>query len=189
MSYILDALNKSERERNRDRTPALSTPVRLERSRRAGRAAWLGAGSAVVAALALAVWWGLPAGSMTGAGQRAGVPGGIQPAPQPESGRSAAASAGGSAAAAPESGEAPQDRTRRALQTGDGDPPTATARPGGLTLNVLSYSQDPARRFAMIDQRIVRESDSLGGGVRVKRITPLAVVLEIDGREVTLRPR
>lgn len=57
-----------------------------------------------------------------------------------------------------------------------------------LAVSVVSFSQDPERRFVMLNQRIVREGSTLPNQVIVKEITPKGVILEVDGYEFLMRP-
>ncbi|MCG6873305.1 MAG: general secretion pathway protein GspB [Gammaproteobacteria bacterium] len=185
MSFILDALNKSERERRRASAPSLETPVaHASPARRSGFVSGLAAG-AVVAVMAGAGWWfwsgpGEPAipsePLQTGTRQRSRPepPGPrAEPVPSPATAAQSAPATGD--AGVPEIVPAP-DATRP-------DP-----APRGLSLNVLSYSSDPAKRFVMINLRNYGEGDRLPDGSRILEIRSGSVLLEHDGRELELRP-
>jgi general secretion pathway protein B len=178
MSYILDALKKSEQERKLQAVPALHT---LRRTRSGTRRLRLAVAmfAAVSVAAAAVVWlveprWPSPAATTQ---QPLASSGAVEAPPKPP-------------AAPRESGqpaEAPPDGVRSGRTT-SGPEPAVPGRLEGLAVNVVSYSEKPGRRFVMLNQRIVRESDTIGDGVVVKRILPEGVVLSVDGDEVLLKP-
>lgn len=192
MSYILDALRKSEQDRADDAIPVLHTAPRVAPGR---RPLWrrIGLGVLIAASAALAAWQAGPrlltearmALQATPSGDPGSEPAGKASTDPPaaEAGsrgvkeRSAPEPADARAADAP----APQAEARDA-----GSP--ARARLGGLSLNVVSYSEVPERRFVMIDQRIVRESEAAADGVVVKRIVPGGAIVQVGGEEILLRP-
>jgi len=195
MSYILDALRKSERERERGAVPVLRTTLPVSGG---GRRAWRGlaAGFMLIVSAAAAAWFAGPrvldearrvSTLLAGLGGATDASDAVPDSPSP-----APAGADGTPgrdvddrAAAPAS-SSPGDEREPARNH---DP--ATTPPAGvqdLTLNVVSYSDVPERRFAMIDQRIVRETDTVAGGILVKQIRPDGVILAVGGDEVLLRP-
>lgn len=186
MSYILEALQKSERERNHNKVPSLQTsPMAFFDHRRT----WVGIliGIAALLSVALFVWligveWFHAATRQESvvtldddAESRVSVPKTTQ-VESAEHGRK----------------EMPEKASR------DVDPsPTedlgqmdedVRARIEDLSVSVISYSEVPARRFVMFNQRILRESDSVTDGVVVKRILPKSVLLSVDNHEIVIRP-
>jgi type II secretion system (T2SS) protein B len=71
-----------------------------------------------------------------------------------------------------------------------GAPPTAPSRVqrSSLRVEVIVYSDERAKRLAFINGRKFVEGDALGDGLRLEEIQPNAVVINEDGRRVTLRP-
>ena len=57
-----------------------------------------------------------------------------------------------------------------------------------LFVNALSYSPNYAKRFVMINQEIVKEDEYLGTGLFVEEIRKSSVVLNFEGHRFTLRP-
>ena len=75
--------------------------------------------------------------------------------------------------------------TGTAVATSD-ETPQANAQ--DLTVNVISFSNDPAQRFAMIDGQVVREQEFAKPGVLVQEIQRDAVIVIVRGERTTLRP-
>ncbi|KAA3626449.1 MAG: hypothetical protein DWQ08_08350 [Proteobacteria bacterium] len=67
-------------------------------------------------------------------------------------------------------------------------PESALSRLPNLDLSVLSYSGEPSRRFAMIDGQIYKEGDTLQEGVRVEKIERKRVVLSIHSERFFIHP-
>ena len=57
-----------------------------------------------------------------------------------------------------------------------------------LTVNVISWSAKPEQRFVMIDQQIYHENSLLPGGYRIEEITADGVQIRTDVGLVTLSP-
>jgi len=57
-----------------------------------------------------------------------------------------------------------------------------------IDVNVLSYSELPHRRFIMINQRIYHEGQKINGQVEVVKIDREGVILKYDGREFLTAP-
>ncbi|GHA12201.1 hypothetical protein GCM10008090_22600 [Arenicella chitinivorans] len=57
-----------------------------------------------------------------------------------------------------------------------------------LSVNVISFSNDPGQRFAMIDGQVVREQEFAKPGVLVQEIQRDAIIVNIRGKTVTLTP-
>lgn len=190
MSYILDALRKSEQEREGSAVPILQAPPRTVTGFRR-RSPALAAGVALIIAASAAAWLIAP-DFLNGTGGAPDSPASPDPSP---------ATAGSRITT-------PVDNTESLAPSGD----TAVVRDGAsrsgevtgvpegadsgrhprvadLSLTVVSYSDTPERRFVMLDQRIVRESEAVGDGVVVKRILPNGVILGVGDEEVLLEPR
>ena len=61
-------------------------------------------------------------------------------------------------------------------------PSTQTSHPGvKLELEVISWSENPQSRFAMINGAVVYEGDTLSSGERLVKIEADAVILQQDG--------
>ena len=57
-----------------------------------------------------------------------------------------------------------------------------------LAINALSYSPHPEKRFVMVNQEIVKEGEDLGNGLVVEEIKKSSVVLSFEGHLFILRP-
>lgn len=174
MSYILDALKKSEREREQGAVPVLRTSRRVVSSRR--RLWQVGLAGALVLMSAVAVWFKAPRvhDAVVAVWSPAAPDSAVVPAAREDL---AAQQPAASEPAAP-----------RRVSTIDELDPAIRARVEGLSVNVVSYTQAPERRFVMLNQRIVRESDAVGDGVIVKRIVPEGAVLAVGEHEILLKP-
>ena len=73
------------------------------------------------------------------------------------------------------------------LTTGDSSTEGVVNR-SGLVVNVVSYSDDGSKRFAMIDSVLYREGEFVRAGVKVEEIRQDEVVLNVRGEKVTRRP-
>lgn len=72
---------------------------------------------------------------------------------------------------------------------GDGPLPAALQQKlDAVNLTVISYSSDPVKRFIMAGADILREGDSLPGGILISRIRKREVLVEVEGREALLTP-
>lgn len=57
-----------------------------------------------------------------------------------------------------------------------------------IVVNVVSFSQDPAQRFAMIDGKMVRENEYVRAGLRVEKIEQNSVILNLRGQRIKRTP-
>ena len=206
MSLILEALRKSEAERRRGELPALALELPPAQARASGhRGPWLAAPLLLLIAAA-AVFWATqrpttspspdappadpPAAALDpprplrtlpvpAPAPTTGLPA-LPPAPAPvreQAPSPAAATSTTAAVAQPIADIAPiplADLTageRRAL------PP--------LDLSMHLWSEDPARRFVIVDGRRLGEGDRAGNAV-VERIDPEGAILVADGRRIRL---
>lgn len=183
MSYILDALKKSEQERQHGAVPVLKTSRQGVSSR---RRLWQGAlAGALVLLSAVAVWFMAP--RVHEAVVAAWFPAAPDSAARPAETKSQGALRT-SEPAAGEGRAAQQPAAPRGVSTIDELDPASRTRIEGLSVNVVSYTQVPERRFVMLNQRIVRESETVGDGVIVKRIVPEGAVLAVGEHEILLKP-
>ena len=214
MSFILDALKKSESDRQRHSGPALFE-VRVAPPR-TGLPLWAIAVAALLLVnLAIVMWmlWRHPAARTADTSTAAAaVPGPAPPAPAsaaaattpappsvppraPAPNPGAANGAGDNPedyapAAEPAAAPPPGNHVRQA--TADGVPlyQEAAAAPGKripqLRLDLHVFALRPQDRFVMINMHKLREGDSLAEGVRVDSITPEGAVLSYGGSRFLL---
>ena len=204
MSFILEALKKSEAERQRQAGPALLEMRVVARQRRWPLWALVVGILLLVNVLALA-WFALRSTPTATTVASA-------PASPSTTTAAVAAAAGGAAALAPEvttpagaldpqlapvEGDNPADR-EPAVNSMPGAMPLG---PGGaslqyyaeldgklpeLRLDLHVYADQPAERYAFINMHKVREGDITPEGVRVMQITSEGVVLDYRGTEFLL---
>src|SRR5205809_6298696 len=214
MSFILDALKKSESDRQRRSGPALFE-VRVAPPR-TGLPLWAIAVAALLLVnLAIVMWmlWRHPAARTADTGTAAAaLPGPAPPAPAsaaaattpappsvppraPAPNPGAANGAGDNPedyapAAEPAAAPPPGNHVRQA--TADGVPlyQEAAAAPGKripqLRLDLHVFALRPQDRFVMINMHKLREGDSLAEGVRVDSITAEGAVLSYGGSRFLL---
>jgi general secretion pathway protein B len=200
VSFILDALRKSESERQRDAPPS---PTRIPLAvARAGPPPWvwvvIGALSVAILTIGLAWWFtaerrssavpgaaeSAPAAQAAAAADPA-APRGETPArpaaPPPQGGRTDVASAP-TAAPAPTRFTSPQELPSVAeiLAVGVALPP--------LDLQLISYSEEIASRFVFINGTQYREGQRVQNGPQIVAILPQGVVLSQQGRDFLLSP-
>ena len=65
-------------------------------------------------------------------------------------------------------------------------PAAASGAVAGLELEVISWSERPQARFAMINGEVVHEGDTLASGERLLRIETDAVILQQDEQTIRL---
>ena len=185
MSYILEALRRSQAERERGQVPGLNAqaapagdlPADEPRSR---PALWLGIGLGAGAVLALVAWWALrPAPAPAPVVSMPAAPA-VAPAPAPAlpvvvSAPPAPAPAAPAASAPPPPvASAPAARTptlaelsaeqRREL------PP--------LVMGGSIWSENALSRFVIVNGQVVREGEAAAPGVTVERIAPKSVTMK-----------
>ena len=68
----------------------------------------------------------------------------------------------------------------------EASPSDSLVAPAGLELEVISWSERPQARFAMINGAVVHEGDTLASGERLLRIEEDAVVLQQSGQTMRL---
>jgi len=246
MSIILDALKKSEAERQQSGAPGLyEARLAPPRSR---FPLWLAIVCALLVINAAGLAWVLLRGhdsvtrppAATAAPPMAAQPAPVQPVPQPAP--YAAAATAGSLPAAPPAAASPDSVAPTTSDAPDADEneddtpavaPARTARPaaataapetggshvyrvapdqplppgpppprgsvqsyqdaaanGGLpnlTINLYSWSKDPAQRYILLNMVRLKEGDTGPQGVKVEAITPDGAILSWQGREFMLQ--
>lgn len=59
---------------------------------------------------------------------------------------------------------------------------------GDIAINVISWSEDDAQRFVLIDGTLARESEFAAPGLKVMEIRRDSVIVNYRGKEMELRP-
>ena len=200
MSYILEALKKSEAERQLGNAPTIhampvGAPQREAVLARRRPAAWIALGAvALAAALAVLAWRGQPAAPVQ-ASVKPSVPAKVAvpaaalpapplavlapsaPAPKPVAPRPAPAPVKAAAPAAPPpavAGEEPLPSLRElpeAIQR--------TVPP--LTFGGYMYSKNPADRLLLIDKALRHEGEEVAPGLVLEKLLPKAAVMNYKG--------
>lgn len=210
MSFILDALKKSESERLRKRSPDISdVPVAGKRRNTSVWAGLIGAllavNAIVVTALLLRSQPGLPPSPPAAEHEAEPVARSEllpeQSAVHTDSDSRAAAPTPAAAAPQSESIARPEPKTEPSPQPASvtAAPPVQRARPvetlltfqdvkasgsvdlADLHIDLHVYSESPADRFVFINMNQYRESGVLAEGPTLREITPEGVVLEYRG--------
>jgi general secretion pathway protein B len=183
MSYILDALRKSETERTQDATPNLLTAQHMRGRPRTALLLTLIAVLAVNAAVIGAWLWRPGAHSAAPAAQHP-----VRQGPAPvhaEPLAPAQAVVTLPPEARPERAAAPNDRVEPsdAVEPSDVVVPAEDAD-AGTAIEVSShvYSTDPHARAITIAGRRYQEGDSIKAGVRLVEITETGIVVEDHGQ-------
>jgi general secretion pathway protein B len=207
MSFILDALKKSEAQRQRADAPALyETKMAPPRQ---GMPLWLlvlgGLLIINIGVLSVVLLRGnhsaapqadANAGATTGAGATA-APAAVMPAPAaavspPAATAAATAPAGADDAPAVESTPGPGPAAANGANSGD--VPTydqAASAPGAnlpeLKLDLHAYATNPADRFVLLNMTKLKEGQSSPAGVRIEAITPDGAILSWQGSRFFLQ--
>lgn len=167
MSYILDALKKSEKERTLGNIPTLDTAANSSAKR--VPLSWFVL--AVAAIVFVVIGFGLLS-------LRTSTPGFEQMASRDSTDESAGV--GADPAAADKQMPAP-------VPVADLEPSIRNRLPK-LDINVLSYSENRPKRFVMIDQNIFKEGEGVGNGIVIDEITRTSVVMSFEGVRFLLFP-
>jgi general secretion pathway protein B len=209
MSFILDALKKSEAERQRQHSPGIASIPESERQ--AGSRKWIWVLAALLV-VNLAVLAGIMLRPTIDSQQTAGQPGMQRPAsPQPAPEQATGAP--------PQGTTAPQVRREPAAQQPDvanepglapasapravaAEAPAQRVTPGLPSLNELQaqgvlmlpemhldihvYSGQPADRFVFVNMKKYTEGATLSEGPAVREITQDGVVLDYQGTRFLL---
>lgn len=192
MSYILDALKKSEAERSRGSVPTLLIPAQTQF--RSSVAVWVLLGALIVNACLFAAWMFWPSAPV--APQPAASVGAPPPTPA-----TAGDNTGSRAPAPPQTvGQAVEDQPPRSYAVENPNvetAPVARIDPNaGTTSEDVStptfsfsthvYATDPSMRAVTMNGRRFVEGDTISPGVTIKEITESGVVLDINGRTVPM---
>lgn len=205
MSYILDALTKAAKERDRE-APALQrllAPVPTRRSTWTRSRGYLFAALVLNAGLltVLAVVWlrpvpsAVPPDSVAEPGPTASQPPQpvrLEPSAPATVREEKASRAGAAPPALPLDSRQPPSKPRAAPEPAVAPPvaaagPPASALPAGLRLEALIYSDLPAKRMIFVNGRKYVEGDVIDGRLHVEEIQEDGVALSEQGRRFTLR--
>lgn len=203
MSYILDALQKSESERRQGRVPDLGQQVQLihkPKKKSSALVAWIGAGLVLNAAVLAVVFWPKPAAQKPAAEPQAVT----EPVKEPKVAEQVPA-AETATAQPPEPvtetivQERPtiivpsRDIARQPVRSETSGnalgtvlhlvemPPAFQRTIPDLVFNSHIYGSEPSSRRVMINNNYLKAGDFFSG-IRVERITEEGVVLSKDGR-------
>lgn len=191
MSYILDALKKSEAERSRGSVPTLLIPAQTQF--RSSVAIWVLLGALIVNACLFAAWlfWPTTAVAPAPAAADARPPTTAVPnnttasrapvAPQPVVEAAQNPPLQSSEIERPSDETAPATRIDPTPRTTSDDAPTPT-----YSFSTHVYATDPSMRAVTMNGRRFVEGDTIGPGVTIKEITETGVVLDINGRTVPM---
>lgn len=216
MSFIFDALRKSENERQRGSVPDVARLPLAEPERRMPRWALSLIALLAVSVVALAAAWWQARGTGFGTPMRALPASTLEPAERVETSGAVPAAASEPARQAPRA-ELPGSTVERrpvvapaatvdasaaetpgpvpaaqpSPQAPNPPPSLARLRATGVEvptvrLQLHSYSDNRERRFVFVDGARYGEGEALAAGPRVVRITPTGVVLAHDDHEFLL---
>lgn len=76
----------------------------------------------------------------------------------------------------------------QSLDSGEANAQSLADASDTAVVNVVSYSDDPALRFAMVNGKMVREGEFIEPGLKVEEILSNAVVFNARGKKLTLSP-
>jgi general secretion pathway protein B len=199
MSYILDALKKSEAERNRGVAPTLLAARHVHLGSRVG--IWALLVTVVVNACLGAFWlfWrdntDAPEAHVVTAAQTSAPPVPITPDPPaipptpPVASEPAIQTVGVSARPITASqGTAPPEAVpfAEAPAANEPGPRTHEMELANLTISTHVYADDAAMRAVTLNGRRLVEGDTVSTGVQLKEITETGVILDVNGRDVAL---
>lgn len=193
MSYILDALRKSEQQRQQGAAPMARLAQVATTAPR--RPSWPvhGLTAATLVAAGIAIGWLQPwqpgpsapepvraidAVPSPSAAASVAEPPAAQPARQASPAPAPAMAPADAAAnppAEPEPAPAPQALARSEL------PPSIRQEIPELTISLHAYSAQPKERIAMINGQMLREGEDIAAGLRLAEITPDGVVIAYRG--------
>lgn len=184
MSFILEALKKSERERQQGQPPDLfavhgeAPTFQAPPGRRPRLLLWAGLCTLIVALGAGYLWFG---GGTTGA----------PPLVSPEETELAAPAKPPAAATRPAAEPEGQFARQSAAPPASAAPTKGriTIRPELPTLRFSghTYSEERSRRMIMVNNRILREGDWIDGKIRLEEITWEGVILDHQGVQLKVK--
>ena len=170
MSYILDALKKSEAERSRGNLPALlATPPTSFKS---NVVKWTLLGALLINAALLTAWLYRPTQATLDPQQHAAaVPSAPDEVP---------------AVTSPDTVRTPRSEVSAPIESMT--PTTLTPEPtdSAFAFSTHVYADDPTLRAVTLNGRRLVEGDTISAGVQLKEITETGVVLEMNGRIVAM---
>ena len=200
MSYILDALKKSEAQRSRGVVPTLLAPHQTPLRRNV--IGWVVAAALLVNAVVFAVWVYWPSTKPSPPSPPSGSVGTSAAAASPVS-RTPSVGAPTTMPTAPATVETtaqqpkapgippdtPPAAAAYAPSTNIGESPAmpesdATAPRYRFSTHV--FASDPSMRAVTLNGKRYTEGDTIDAGVRIKEITETGVVLDVDGRSVSV---
>jgi general secretion pathway protein B len=193
MSYILDALKKSEAERSRGTVPTLLTPPQT--SFRSNALAWVLLGALIVNAGLFAAWMFWPTKTPVATGTSPISAQVAAPSQIVSNGDVEPQTAAAPAARAPtipaQPTAAPARSVRPPLETDFKriSPPSESDDEPSVPVFSFSthvYGSDPSMRAVTMDGKRYVEGDMLSPGVTIKEITETGVVLDVNGRSVPM---
>lgn len=188
MSYILDALRKSDAQRRRGAPPPLVAPLAPAEPARPRTLRW---GLLAAALLGVGVVIGARGPWQTNSAPLPAVPVPAKPplaeasppAPaaalptEPVKKAKAAAKSPTKTAKAPRAEAAPE-----APLVGFGELPVAVQEEiPKLRIAAHAYSNDPGNRLVSIDDRVLHEGDEVAPGLKLERITPEGMIMTYKG--------
>ncbi|MGI9317401.1 MAG: general secretion pathway protein GspB [bacterium] len=193
MSFLLDAIRKAEKQRNEDTVPSLEAIVGERRQRSKSRqGGWLVWVALVIAVVAtgylsrnhLSNWWQQAAKAShqsidklkNSLGNIVSIEVSDTSAPNTTTGQDNNSSDN-------------QSGSQKTSGTPEGSQLTNAQRAllSKIEFSVISYSDDPDKRFAMVGSQILREGDRLEG-FPITRIQADGVVIDVSGKAVLIRP-
>jgi general secretion pathway protein B len=189
MSYILDALKKSEAERSRGSVPTLLMPQQTRF--RSNTVIWILLAALIVNACLFAAWIFWSASTTSASGKLASEPAAVRNARPNEDITPRAESPNSTTQPATAQDDAREEMVP--AQTEFVSPtaaptaaPTFTPDEPRFSFSTHVYATDPAMRAVTMNGKRFVEGDTISTGVRIKEITETGVVLDIDGREVPM---
>ena len=193
MSYILDALKKSEAERSRGSVPPLLIPAQTQF--RSSVAIWVLLGALIVNACLFAAWMFWPTAPLMPSPTAPAVA--SPPESTPANDRTASRVNPSPPQTAVQAVENPPPRSYEVEKPGVETAPATHIDPiAGTTsedvptptysFSTHVYATDPSMRAVTMGGRRFVEGDTIGPGVTIKEITESGVVLDINGRTVPI---
>lgn len=197
MSYILDALQRAQAERERGAVPGLySHSAAQPLGAQASRWPWWLALSALLLGLAAWLWWAQdlaePAPKAPSAPERALAQAPAAPPPvtllpgaplhQPPSAAPVAQASSAVAKPAPSASPTAAPPTPVA----DGVPETLRAQVGELRITGAVYAKDPAQRLLLVNNLVLQQGQSLKDGLVLEAIEPKSALFNFKGARFRL---
>ncbi|MFP5467718.1 MAG: general secretion pathway protein GspB [Gammaproteobacteria bacterium] len=198
MSYILDALQKANVQRQQGTVPGLDSGVL-----HAGLAAqppdtrrrwiWLASGLAGALLLLTTLWWwddrtspATPAAVLASSAPES--PAGGDRSSAPASGRvfDALGPILTAPPQAPASSDSSAGRSASAVPADKPAPVASVSDAAGLTVAGSTYSENPLHRMLIVNGQVVREGEELRPGLRLEVIGPRSAILNDRGRRFNL---